>query len=388
MGHAAPELGRREDGRLRAGPPGRRRRRQLRRRRWATSTGRSSPSITRWPTRSPSATPTTARCSGRPTPTASWRCRAPSTPPARAAVRSSSRRPAAGRSSTGSSRWTTMPEQLLDAGVTWKVYNDPTGLALFSPLPYFKAYNDPTTTRGLQLQQQALAPNYPGRLRRRRGGRDAAAGELDPRPRHPVRAPRHGAAVGREPGADRARHADLEPRDLGPHALHPPLRRERRLLRPRAPAGAAAGHAGRVPHRQPAAGDGGGIAGPVGLGFRVPCLLMSPFTQGGYMATEVFDHTSTLLLLEKLFGVPVPNVSALAPRHRRRHDERAGARPAGATRAADAARRLARRCRWSTRRSSSTRSTGTFDEGFAYPPPTAERHARPGDHAAPARAAR
>lgn len=52
-----------------------------------------------------------------------------------------------------------------------------------------------------------------------------------------------------------------------------------------------------------------GVAGPVGLGFRVPCILMSPFTTGGYTATEVFDHTSTLFLLEKLFGVTVPNVS-------------------------------------------------------------------------------
>ncbi len=30
---------------------------------------------------------------------------------------------------------------------------------------------------------------------------------------------------------------------------------------------------------------------------------------GGYVATEVFDHTSTLRLLETLFGVPVPNLS-------------------------------------------------------------------------------
>ena len=49
------------------------------------------------------------------------------------------------RSSTTRLSWTTMPEQLLDAGVSWKVYNDPTGLALFNPLPYFKAYNDSTT---------------------------------------------------------------------------------------------------------------------------------------------------------------------------------------------------------------------------------------------------
>ena len=45
----------------------------------------------------------------------------------------------------------------------------------------------------------------------------------------------------------------------------------------------------------------------------------------------------------------------LAAQHGRRHDERARARPTGATRAARPARRVARRSRWSTRRSSSTR---------------------------------
>ena len=126
-----------------------------------------------------------------------------------------------------------MPEQLLDAGVTWKVYNDPTGLALFSPLPYFEAYNDPTTTRGVQLQHQALAPNYPADFVADVAAGTLPAGELDPRPRHPVRAPRHGAAVGREPGADVLDTLTSNPEDLGPHALHPPLRRERRVLRSR-----------------------------------------------------------------------------------------------------------------------------------------------------------
>ena len=59
--------------------------------------------------------------------------------------------------------------------------------------------------------------------------------------------------------------------------------------------------------------DGGseseGIAGPLGLGFRVPCLVISPYTRGGLVASEVFDHTSQLRLLERRFGVPVPNLS-------------------------------------------------------------------------------
>jgi phospholipase C len=49
---------------------------------------------------------------------------------------------------------------------------------------------------------------------------------------------------------------------------------------------------------------------PIGLGFRVPCILISPFTRGGYVCSETFDHTSTLMLLERRFGVEVANVSA------------------------------------------------------------------------------
>jgi phospholipase C len=48
---------------------------------------------------------------------------------------------------------------------------------------------------------------------------------------------------------------------------------------------------------------------PVGLGFRVPCLVVSPFSRGGYVVSDTFDHTSTLRLLEKRFGVEVPYLS-------------------------------------------------------------------------------
>ena len=49
---------------------------------------------------------------------------------------------------------------------------------------------------------------------------------------------------------------------------------------------------------------------PVGLGFRVPCLIVSPFSRGGYVCSETFDHTSTLRLIEKRWGVEVANLSA------------------------------------------------------------------------------
>ncbi len=49
---------------------------------------------------------------------------------------------------------------------------------------------------------------------------------------------------------------------------------------------------------------------PIGAGFRVPCIIVSPWTQGGWIASETFDHTSVLQFLETLTGVTVPNLSA------------------------------------------------------------------------------
>lgn len=38
--------------------------------------------------------------------------------------------------------------------------------------------------------------------------------------------------------------------------------------------------------------------GSIGLGFRVPLVIASPWTKGGWVNSEVFDHTSTLQFLE------------------------------------------------------------------------------------------
>jgi phospholipase C len=41
---------------------------------------------------------------------------------------------------------------------------------------------------------------------------------------------------------------------------------------------------------------------PIGLGFRVPMVIVSPWTRGGYVCSEVFDHTSSLQFLEKFLA--------------------------------------------------------------------------------------
>ncbi|MGW5655557.1 alkaline phosphatase family protein [Streptomyces humi] len=48
---------------------------------------------------------------------------------------------------------------------------------------------------------------------------------------------------------------------------------------------------------------------PIGGGFRVPAIIVSPWTVGGWVASEAFDHTSALRFLERLTGVEEPNVS-------------------------------------------------------------------------------
>jgi phospholipase C len=53
-----------------------------------------------------------------------------------------------------------------------------------------------------------------------------------------------------------------------------------------------------------------GINGPIGLGFRVPMLVVSPFSRGGYVCSDTFDHTSQMRFLETRFGVMAPNISA------------------------------------------------------------------------------
>ncbi|WP_425839823.1 phosphocholine-specific phospholipase C [Streptomyces fractus] len=50
-------------------------------------------------------------------------------------------------------------------------------------------------------------------------------------------------------------------------------------------------------------------AGPYGLGQRVPMIVVSPWSTGGYVCSETFDHTSILRFMEQRFGVEETNIS-------------------------------------------------------------------------------
>ena len=48
---------------------------------------------------------------------------------------------------------------------------------------------------------------------------------------------------------------------------------------------------------------------PIGLGIRTPTIIVSPWSRGGHVCSEVFDHTSVIRFMEQCFGVDEPNIS-------------------------------------------------------------------------------
>jgi phospholipase C len=194
-------------------------------------------------------------------------------------------------------RWRTFPENLTEAGVGWKVYN---ALAprqrseLTSTLKYFAAYSD----AGGELHARGLAPRWPHEF-------------LDD-----VRNDRLPAVSWIIPSMAGSEHPNHPP-PLGAETImtvlwallaNPALWERTAVIVSYDENGGYFDHV--APPVPPAGATDDIVRGePVGLGFRVPCLVLSPFSRGGMIRSEVFDHTSQLRLLSRRFGVPVPNVS-------------------------------------------------------------------------------
>ena len=43
-------------------------------------------------------------------------------------------------------------------------------------------------------------------------------------------------------------------------------------------------------------------SGPIGMGYRVPMVIASPWSRGGWVNSQLFDHTSTLMFLEQFIS--------------------------------------------------------------------------------------
>ena len=238
--------------------------------------------------------------------------------------------------------WTTMQEVLEDAGVSWKVYSPSNagvsgqyaGLAqygtwspaLYNPitnpevmgvsdhvLPYFSAFRNPLSP----LYANAFEPTFPNDF-----VFDIASGRLPSVSwiipplgfdEHPSSAPANGMyftslvldalTANPEVWSKTALFLMYDENDGWFDHVPPPT----------PPSGTAGEFLTATPNAVLEPGYSSqtlSISGPLGLGMRVPMLVISPFSRGGHIASETFDHTSQLQLVARRFGVEVPNVSA------------------------------------------------------------------------------
>jgi phospholipase C len=206
--------------------------------------------------------------------------------------------------------YTTMPEQLQAMGITWKVYSSPDSNLENNVLWYFKNFQNPASP----LHQNAFLPSYPASF-----VTEALAGILPQvswvlaplvNSEHPP-AP---SAFGEDEvftilNALTANSAQWSETVLfvtydenGGFFDHvPPVT---------APPGTPGEYITATPVPDPTVVGNPPILGPIGLGFRVPLLIISPFSRGGFVSSHRFDHTSLLRFLETRFGAEVPNLSA------------------------------------------------------------------------------
>lgn len=61
-------------------------------------------------------------------------------------------------------------------------------------------------------------------------------------------------------------------------------------------------------HSEWFAGDAKNPPGPYGLGARVPMTVVSPWSKGGWVCSQVFDHTSLIRFVEERFGPDFPGI--------------------------------------------------------------------------------
>jgi phospholipase C len=226
----------------------------------------------------------------------------------------------------GTCSWETMPEVLQEAGVSWKCYNpygsnyQPGASYFFSKnvLMYFEQYQDPTS----ELYKNAFGycgTNVNGALTGGVGPDDFAldvANDTLPQvswimspveyDEHPPSPP----ALGEWYTQQVLDTLLSNPKVWANTVLFVMYDENDGFFDHVPPPSPPPGTTGEYLTVDPLPADAQGIVGPVGLGVRVPMLVVSPFSAGGHVISDVFDHTSQLRFLETLFGVTAPNISA------------------------------------------------------------------------------
>jgi phospholipase C len=208
--------------------------------------------------------------------------------------------------------WQTYAEALQNAGVTWRVYQNADDNYGDNGLAYFKQFTQAAAGTPLHDRGMASVPRVTGStpddivaaIRA-----DVLAGSL----------PQVSWIV---PNQAFSEHPYAPPGD-GAHFVHQVLQA---LAADPAVLDSTAlflnydendGYFDHVPPPSPPSGTSGEFLSgtPYGLGFRVPMIVVSPWTRGGWVSSEVYDHTSVIRFMERwtaALGTPAtcPNISA------------------------------------------------------------------------------
>jgi phospholipase C len=231
--------------------------------------------------------------------------------------------------------WRTYPELLEQAGVSWKIYQDE-GAGLdaahwwgWGENPYIGNYGDNSLLYFHQYQN--AQPGSPLFEKARRGTNISARGNLFEILRNDVlhdKLPQVSWIAAPEAYTEHSNWpsnfgAWYISKVLDALTANPNVWSKTALLinydendgffdhvvPPTAPATSAQGRS-TVPTTHEIYPGGATYApGPYGLGSRVPMIVVSPWSKGGYVCSELFDHTSVLRFIEKRFGVAEPQIS-------------------------------------------------------------------------------
>ena len=196
-------------------------------------------------------------------------------------------------------RWTTYPERLQAAGVSWRVYQQSADYFPLNALAWFHQYTSAPAGDPLRVQGISLVTNLVAAFQS-----DVANGTLPTvswlvppwsLSEHPYFSPANGQILVKQL--------------LDALAANPAVYNSTVFILTYDEDGGFFDHvASPVP---PPGTTNEFVNGePLGLGVRVPTILVSPWSRGGYVCSQVFDHTSVIQFLEHVTGVPEPNISA------------------------------------------------------------------------------
>jgi phospholipase C len=230
--------------------------------------------------------------------------------------------------------WKTFPERLQTAGVTWKVYQDiGTGLTAdgywgWTDDPYIGNYGDNSLLYFHQYQN--ALPGTPLADRAKTGTNVSAGGTLFDIFREDVRTGKLPQVSWIASPETYSEHANW-PSNFGAWymsqfldilASNPEVWAKTilfinwdendggfdHIVPPTPPQTKANGLSTVDITNEIYAGDSSNVSGPYGLGTRVPLLAISPWSKGGWVNSQVFDHTSLIRFIEQRFGPEHPGL--------------------------------------------------------------------------------